>query len=169
MTKKWKPIKEYEELYELRSDGLIHSLPRSTTKGYYTYGRIGNNDRFSVVLSKNGKIKSKLVHRLVYETFVGEIPEGYDVHHINHNHRDNRVENLQLVEKTQHNELHKEDRISKTRKSVLQYTLNGNYIGEYESTSEAQRQTGVAQQNICSCCKGKVKTAGGFVWEYKKN
>lgn len=57
MTKKWKPIKEYEELYELRSDGLIHSLPRSTTKGYYTYGRIGNNDRFSVVLSKDGKIK----------------------------------------------------------------------------------------------------------------
>lgn len=166
---KWKPVVGYEGLYELRSDGLLHSLPRATTKGKYTYGRIGNNERLSVVLSKDGKIKSYLVHRLVYETFVGKIPNDCEVHHINHNGRDNRVENLQLMKKSEHNELHKEDRILSTKKSVIQYTLKGNYIADYESTSEAQRQTGIAQQNICSCCKGKLKTAGGFIWKYKKS
>lgn len=37
------------------------------------------------------------VHRAVYETFVGEIPEGYEIDHINIKRADNRLENLRLV------------------------------------------------------------------------
>lgn len=38
-----------------------------------------------------------LVHRLVYETFVGDIPQGYEIDHINTVSDDNRVENLRCV------------------------------------------------------------------------
>ena len=38
-----------------------------------------------------------LVHRIVYETFVGEIPQGYHIDHINNIRTDNRVENLQAL------------------------------------------------------------------------
>lgn len=38
-----------------------------------------------------------LQHRIVYETFNGEIPEGYEVDHINTIRDDNRLENLQLL------------------------------------------------------------------------
>jgi hypothetical protein len=36
-------------------------------------------------------------HRVVWESFKGEIPEGYVVDHINSNKKDNRLENLQLL------------------------------------------------------------------------
>ena len=35
----------------------------------------------------------------------------------------------------------------------------------YPSMSEASRQTGISSGHICSVCKGKRKTAGGFHWE----
>lgn len=37
------------------------------------------------------------VHRLVYETFVGEIPQGYEIDHIEGNKEDNRLEMLRCV------------------------------------------------------------------------
>ena len=50
---------------------------------------------------------------------------------------------------------------------VLQYSKSGEFIAEYPSIKEAYRQTGCRQGNICSCCKGKYKSAGGFIWRYK--
>lgn len=41
--------------------------------------------------------KNKYVHRLMYETFVGSIPDGMQINHINHKKDDNRLENLELV------------------------------------------------------------------------
>ena len=43
----------------------------------------------------NGKFIA--VHRAVYETFVGEIPQGYEIDHINTIRDDNRVDNLRAV------------------------------------------------------------------------
>ena len=37
------------------------------------------------------------LHRLIWETFVGEIPEGYEIDHINTIRNDNRLENLRCV------------------------------------------------------------------------
>lgn len=51
-------------------------------------------------------------------------------------------------------------------KKVLQYTKDGQFITEYPSISEASRQTGIFDSQICNCCKGKFKSAGGFIWKY---
>lgn len=53
-------------------------------------------------------------------------------------------------------------------KPVLQYSKSGELIAEYPSTREAERYTGCHQQSICQCCKGKLKTCGGYIWKYKK-
>ena len=50
---------------------------------------------------------------------------------------------------------------------ILQYDKQGNLLAEYPSTMEAERQTGVPQSNIIACCKGRYKSAGGYVWRYK--
>ena len=49
---------------------------------------------------------------------------------------------------------------------ILQFTKSGEFIKEWPSTREAGRQLGIFQQSICQCCKGRCKSAGGFVWRY---
>ena len=51
-------------------------------------------------------------------------------------------------------------------KKVLQYTKSGEFIKEWQSAMEAQIELGIAQSSICRCCKGKYKSAGGYVWRY---
>ena len=53
---------------------------------------------------------------------------------------------------------------SKPQKPVIQLTKYGEFIEEYISIIEADRQTGVNFANISKCCMGKRKSAGGFIW-----
>ena len=48
---------------------------------------------------------------------------------------------------------------------VKQLTLDGTFVACYESTMEAERQTGIKNSNIGACIRGKQKTAGGYIWE----
>lgn len=50
---------------------------------------------------------------------------------------------------------------------IIQMDKKGNFIKEYQSSYEAQRQTGIYQTNINKCCLGKRKTAGKFIWKFK--
>ena len=53
-------------------------------------------------------------------------------------------------------------------KPVLQYSKIGEFIAEYPSTRDAERKTGYNHSNICACCRGKLKSTGGFIWRYKE-
>lgn len=57
---------------------------------------------------KNGK--NYQLHRLIWETYKGEIPKGYIIHHINGNKKDNRIENLACISQKEHNIIHAKDR-----------------------------------------------------------
>ena len=52
-------------------------------------------------------------------------------------------------------------------KPVIQYSIHGNLIKEFNSAKEAQSYTGILKSDICLCCKYVSKTAGGYVWRYK--
>ena len=51
----------------------------------------------------DSKQKSFYIHRAIYETFVGEIAEGYEIDHINTVRDDNSVDNLRLVTHAENN------------------------------------------------------------------
>lgn len=179
MEEIWKDIKGYEGLYKISNLGRIYSIPRHNSKGGYKKFCDDGYGYWQIGLSKNGVPVIIKVHKLVYKTFVGEIPQGYEIHHINHNRKDNRVENLELVETSEHKKIHAKDfsvlcklqNIKRCSKTVLQYTKDGQFVAEYPSTTEAARQTGVNQSSISKCCRKlkKFKTAGGFIWKYKNN
>ena len=58
--------------------------------------------------------------------------------------------------------------IGKSRsKSILQYDLEGNFIREWSSSMEVERELSISHNNIGSVCNGKRKSAGGFIWKHK--
>lgn len=54
------------------------------------------------------------------------------------------------------------------QKKVYQFDKKGNFLNEYESVAEAERQTNVHHGNIVRVCKGERKSAGGFKWSYDR-
>ena len=52
------------------------------------------------------------------------------------------------------------------RRRVDQYTLSGKFIRTYESASSAAKALGLQSTNICSCCRGYLKSSGGYRWKY---
>jgi len=108
----WMPIKGYEGLYEISSYGRIKSLPRTVVckNGMYKpiRGRIMSLPKCSsqyrfVALSKGGKVKQYLLHRLVALHFIGE--KTLEINHIDGNKDNNCVENLEYVTHSE-NQLH---------------------------------------------------------------
>lgn len=57
----------------------------------------------------------------------------------------------------------------KLLKSTIQFNKDGSKIKEYYSIAQAERETKIAAQSIGAACKGKLYTAGGFIWKYKNN
>jgi group I intron endonuclease len=56
-----------------------------------------------------------------------------------------------------------------TAKPVSQYTKDGNWVADYPSAMHAKKATGISNCSIAACCKGQLKSAGGFIWKYKTN
>lgn len=55
---------------------------------------------------------------------------------------------------------------TKSSKGVTQYDKDLNVLAEYYSASFAAKQTSVARSNINACCRGTIKSAGGFIWKF---
>lgn len=67
--------------------------PKISKKGYYYIGGY----------TGEGKDKKRIwlrIHRVVYQTFVGPIQTGMEIDHINCDKNDNRLENLQMLTKS---------------------------------------------------------------------
>lgn len=173
------PVPNFEGLYDLSNKGQLYSYPRPYCKGGYTYGNDNGDGYLQTTLSKNSIITCKRINRLVWETFVGPIPKGYDVHHIDGNRKNNSLENLSLINTHTHCKMHYEEKKEKLRKAcvdgaskpVLQFSKNGQFVAEYPSISEASKQTGIHISNISHHIKdsNNRKSAGGFIWRYKNN
>jgi group I intron endonuclease len=58
------------------------------------------------------------------------------------------------------------DAVKTHKKPIVQYTLNGEEIKWFQSAKEASYSIQKDSTCIIACCKGKRKTAYGFVWGY---
>lgn len=66
-------------------------------------------DGMFFTITKNGYLRGTrsdgarvLMHRYVWEKHNGPIPPMHDIHHLNRNKQDNRIENLELLSKAEH-------------------------------------------------------------------
>lgn len=52
------------------------------------------------------KGKMRLAHHIIWEEINGVIPEGYEIHHIDHDKKNNDLENLRLLTVSEHQRTH---------------------------------------------------------------
>lgn len=116
------PLSESKKKVSESNNGINIPLVQSTSWieyedcfGMYRYAR--KDSAGYVLLSKNnpphqGKGDMIARHRWVYEKTQGEIPEGYDINHINRIKGDDRPENLEALTASQHQKKH---RLEETR------------------------------------------------------
>lgn len=52
------------------------------------------------------------------------------------------------------------------KKPIIQYTLNGEFLNEFDSVKTASALTNTCSAKISSCCTKSRLTAGGFIWRY---
>lgn len=146
----WKPIEEYEG-YEVSSYGRVRSKrkilkPQLTEKGYLRH-TIQN--------------KSNKVHRLVAQAFLPN-PNNYpEVNHKDENKQNNRVDNLEWCS-------HSQNLLHSRGKTILQYTKNNIIVKEWDNLASIEQNSKYNRSNICDVCKGKRKTAYGYIWKYKE-
>lgn len=101
----WLPIKEYEKYYAISNFGNVKSLERKVKNrnGYRVVKErllkpsISNKGYYLVALSKNGKLHTFAIHKLVMEHF-NRCAFDYEViNHIDHNKLNNNIFNLEYI------------------------------------------------------------------------
>lgn len=53
--------------------------------------------------------------------------------------------------------------------AINQYDKLGNFIATWSCAKEAANRLNIDHSAITKCCKGKYKTAGGYIWKYANN
>lgn len=110
MEEIWKPIKEYEDLYEVSNLGRIKSKDRITRNGKSNYCikkgkilKIGSNSLGYAIIGlwKDKKQRFFQVHRIVAETFIKNSENKKEVNHKDGNKRNNNIENLEWVTRSE--------------------------------------------------------------------
>jgi hypothetical protein len=97
----WKSVIGYEQYIEVSTFGRIRSLRTNR------FLSSTNGSGYVVVnLKITGRLHGFYVHRIVAQAFIGQIPKGARVHHINGNRRDNKVANLRICSSSEHSILH---------------------------------------------------------------
>lgn len=163
----WRNI---DESYEISSYGNARSKDRIVVQPYKGKNRL--HHRKGKLLTKraseDGYLRVKMhlnyvsLSHLVATAFIPN-PNGYTVvHHKDHDFTNNHVENLEWIDREEHDKLHCEERKIK----VYQYTIDGRLIKVWNSATEVARELGLNQSHIWGCCNNKRKTHGGFKWSY---
>ena len=105
----WKPIKGYEDLYEISSQGRVRSRDKirklGRGKGYVKFfpskilsTSINNCGYKIIILSKPGsKVICKSIHRLVAEAFIPNPLNLSDINHKDENKLNNCIDNLEWM------------------------------------------------------------------------
>lgn len=93
----WKKIPGYKSIFEVSSLGRV----RTVIAGNANLRKVPCPRGYGIVGIEraDGYKTSVNVHRLVYIAFIGSVPEGFEVDHIDDNRTNNVPENLKAISK----------------------------------------------------------------------
>lgn len=162
----YKAIKGYEGIYEVNELGQVRSIDRKVKskdgkvinyKGKELKLQIDKDGYAIIRLHKNGVAKTYSVHRLVAEVFLQNPDSLPQIHHINHDRKDNRAHNLAWVTRSEQMDEHL--RAAKgARLRVVGHGIDKIFI----SAHEVERELGIDNTYALNTAKGKYKQVKGY-------
>ena len=186
----WRDVIGYEGLYQVSSQGRVKSVYRKVFNPGLNVWRIQKERILKTVLdpkgyvritlSKEGKVKQYLLHRIVAKAFIPN-PNMYpQINHKDENPENNSVDNLEWCTNLYNSNYGNHCiRVSEAQSiPIIQFSLSGEFIREWPSAEEAARTLKAHAPNILRCCYGgffskernkwvNVKKASGFIWKFK--
>ena len=176
----WKPIADYEGLYEISTLGNVRSV--------YRYKKVlkpmlSNTGYYRVDLFKDKKRRQFSVHRLVANAFIDHSIDKNVVNHIDENKLNNNVNNLEWVtnrenclhgtaiaRRTAHTnyknrKINNKNQILVCSKPIIQFTKSGEFIRVWASAAECSRATGFSQSGIRRVVAGERNSIFGYIFK----
>lgn len=194
MNEIWKPIKNFEGYYEISNLGNVLSIERvieyeyKTKSGLINKRRFKQSKRLKTHINNVGyyttdfqvnKIKQTVsIHRLIAEAFIPNPENKPTINHKDGIKTNNYIENLEWTTYSENNQHAVDTGLRQSpwtgkfginhplSKPVIQYDKANNKINDFTNAREAERITGINHKHISSCCLGKRKTHGGYIWKY---
>lgn len=189
MEEKWIDVIDYESKYEASNFGRVKSKPRIkirkngrklTVKGKLLSFQTNKDGYYTVELhDEDGKNLPHLVHKIVWESFNGKVPDGLEIGHDDENNQNNRLDNLYLCTHPKNCEkpLFRKRRseamkgnsiskglISKRRKAIVSTTIDGKFVKEYSSIADCKND-GYSVGNVSQCCNNKYLKEGNNIYK----
>ena len=173
MTEIWRPIKDYENIYEVSNLGRVRSLERTVIRKNGVTLKVpekilkpkARRDGYLTVnIYKNAVCKNYYIHRVVSTAFLPNPDNKPQVNHLSEEKTDNSVENLEWC--TAKENVNYGTGIQrgheKLGKPILCIELNQ----IFPSVTDAARQLSLSKGNLGSVLAGRRKSAGGYHFEY---
>jgi hypothetical protein len=148
----WVPVSKDSDYCVNKNGQILNKKTKRLLQGSQRNGYIRINC--------NGRYKS--LHRLVWEAFYGEIPEGKLIDHIDGNRANNSLDNLRLVTQSE-NMLNAQKNGHKGQVKISQYDLEGNFIQKYSSIREAALTINGSECAIKDAAN-RMGTSSGYFW-----
>lgn len=174
MSEIWNDIKGFEEIYMISNLGNVKSLRRTLWNGRTHHihkerllkKSINHNGYFTVRLSKDGKGKNFLLHRLLAMAF---IPNLNNLEIINHKDGDKQnidLDNLEWSTYKDNNKHAIDNGLNKIMKNIKAVKVGTEEVLYFESAREADRVLKLGYKNISACLNGRQHTCGGYRWYF---
>lgn len=104
--------------------------------------------------------RNKRASKKMKGKYKGENHPMYGKHHLE--------ETKEKISKANKGKHHSEEAKQKMRKPILQFTKNMVFIREWDSAKSVNIELNINDSSITKCCKNKLKSAYGFIWQYKE-
>lgn len=152
------------------SDFMISNKGRARNikTGNLMKGKVRPDGYVEWHIQADGKRKSVVAHRLVYELFGNEtLQKNLVINHIDGNKTNNCIDNLEQIAQAEN--INHGYYVIKTNplRKVGKYNLDGELLEEYESCADAARKNPGSYPNLISnVCNNKKNSHFGYKWKY---
>ena len=146
-----------------KSHGYNVTLGGESMRGYIPPQEV----REKISKANKGRKKPDTMRERLSAAKTGTHPSEAARLNMSRNHADISGDRNPMYQKNHSEDSRRKMSENRPKRSVCQFSINGELIAIHSSTREAERKTGVNHTHIGRCCKKTQRSAGGFVWKYK--